>query len=253
LKDEYGKAMPGANIEECAMKFLALTALAVAGLAAPLAAQPPEGRGGRTLPATRVEVEPLSRLRFASRDVNQDGFLTADELGPRAPMMLERLDANHDGKISTEENSNGMLALFDRVDANHDGTISDAERSGAMAMMGGQRQPRSGGLAMLPSTRAEMQQMTQQLFARQDANHDGFLAPDELGERAPAALARLDADHDGKISAAENGAGLLTLFDRVDADHDGTISDAERAAATAAMNAGAPPSGPGTAPAPRGN
>jgi Ca2+-binding EF-hand superfamily protein len=225
------------------MKFLTLAALAVAGLAAaPLAAQPPEGRGGRMLPSTRAEVEQMTARRFAARDANRDGFLTADELGERAPMMLERQDADRDGKISAAESTSGALAMFDRADTDHDGRISDAERSAAMAFRGGPRSRGGAGLSMLPSTRAEMQRMTQAIFARQDADRDGFLAAAELGDRAQAALARLDADHDGKISAAENGNGLLTLFDRVDADHDGTISDAERSAASAAM--AAPPRQP---------
>jgi Ca2+-binding EF-hand superfamily protein len=208
----------------------------------------------RMLAPTRAEVEPMATERFNARDTNRDGFLSADELGERGAMMIERQDTDHDGKVSLAEAKAGALALFDRVDANHDGTISDTERS-AMRFggPGGERGPRSAGLAMLPATRAEMQQMTQALFARQDGNHDGFLDAAELGERAPTALARLDGDHDGKISATENGAGLLTLFDRVDADHNGTISDAERAAATAAMNAGPQPGGPGAPPPPRGN
>src|SRR5205085_5199906 len=209
--------------------------LAVAGLAAPLAAQPPEGgpppggpdgprgpggfRGGgmRMLPATRAEAEQAVRERFQQRDTNHDGFLTADELGERGAMMIERQDADHDGKISLAEAVAGSLALFDRADANHDGRIDDAERTAAMAMggwRGGGEGRRGGNLNMLPATRAEMQQMTQAIFARQDANHDGFLDAGELGERAQAALARLDADHDGKLSAAENSSGLLTLFDR---------------------------------------
>jgi Ca2+-binding EF-hand superfamily protein len=234
------------------MKFHIIAALAVAGLAAPLAAQPPEGGPGggrgRMLPSTRAEAEQMATQRFQQRDTNHDGFLAADEMGERGAMMLERSDTDHDGKISAAESTAATLAMFDRADANHDGRISDEERQAAMAMMGGRRGGRGGSnLNMLPATRAEMQQMTQALFARQDANHDGFLTADELGERAGAALARLDTDHDGKISAAENGAGLLTLFDRVDADHNGTISDAERSAATAAMAA------PPPRPAPRGN
>lgn len=238
------------------MKFPILTGLTALGLAAgaPLAAQPPEGSGarGRMLPSTRAEAEQMATERFQARDANHDGFLTADELGERGAMLLERQDADHDGKISAAEATAGALALFDRADTDHDGTISDAERSAAMAMMGGVRQgPRGGaGLNMLPATRAEMQQMTQQIFARQDADHDGFLTADELGERAQTALARLDADHDGKLSAAENSNGLLTLFDRVDANHDGTISDAERSAAMAAMTPPPGPPPPGSPPPP---
>jgi len=40
----------------------------------------------------------------------------------------------------------------------------------------------AGTPANPPSTRAEMQQSIQTRFAARDANHDGFLTPDELGE-----------------------------------------------------------------------
>ena len=199
----------------------------------------------RMLPSTRAEVEQMVRDRFQQRDANHDGFLSGDELGERGAMLLERQDADHDGKISVAEATASALGQFDRADANHDGRIDDAERSAVMARFGGRGDgPRRGGnLNMLPATRTEMQAMTQAIFARQDANHDGFLDAGELGERAQAALARLDTDHDGKLSAAENSAGLLTLFDRVDSDHNGTISDAERAAAQAAMAPAPPPPG----------
>src|ERR1700754_111900 len=122
------------------MKIYVLAALAVAGLSAPLAAQPPGG-GGRMLPSTRAEMEQSITQRFATRDANHDGFLTADELGERAPMALQRLDADHDGKISAAESLSGQLALFDLADSNHDGTLSEAERSAAMAAMRGAAPP----------------------------------------------------------------------------------------------------------------
>ena len=88
-----------------------------------------------------------------------------------------------------------------------------------------------------PQTRAEIAQLMAERFAFSDADHDGFLTADELGERGPAMIARMDADQDGKVSLAEATEGELARFDRIDSDHDGTISDAERAAARAAMGA----------------
>lgn len=239
------------------MKFAALAALALAGLAAPLSAQPPEGGpppedwqrgpggpGGRMLPATRAEAERMAADRFRARDANGDGFLDAGELGARGARLLERQDENRDGRISAAEATGGALAMFDRVDTDRDGTIDDAERQAAMAAFGGRRRSRSGNLDVVPASRAEMERLIAQLFARQDADRDGFLTGAELGEGAAAALARLDANRDGKVSTAENGAGLLALFDRVDADRDGTISPAERAAAEAALGAPPPPDRP---------
>ena len=91
-----------------------------------------------------------------------------------------------------------------------------------------------------PSTRAEVEQNMQQRFAARDANHDGFLTPDELGERGAMMIERADTDHDGKLSLAEATAAALARFDRADTNHDGTLSDEERAAAMAAMGQSAP-------------
>jgi Ca2+-binding EF-hand superfamily protein len=44
------------------------------------------------------------------------------------------------------------------------------------------------------------------MFARRDADRDGFLAHSELGARAGERLARLDADRDGRLSRAELAA-----------------------------------------------
>ena len=80
------------------MKIPCLAAAAFAALAAaPLFAQPAQAPAP---PSTRAEMEQSVQQRFAMRDANHDGFLTADELGDRAPMMMAQLDADHDGKIS---------------------------------------------------------------------------------------------------------------------------------------------------------
>jgi Ca2+-binding EF-hand superfamily protein len=85
-----------------------------------------------------------------------------------------------------------------------------------------------------------MEQRTQERFAARDANHDGFLAADELGANAAMALAQLDGDHDSKISLAEARTAMMGMFDRADSNHDGTISPEERAAAEAGMGRPAP-------------
>jgi Ca2+-binding EF-hand superfamily protein len=104
-----------------------------------------------------------------------------------------------------------------------------------------------------PSTRAEMAQRIQERFALRDANHDGFLTTDELGESAAMAIGQLDADHDGKISLAEASTAMLAMFDRVDTNHDGTVSPDERAAAEAQMGQPQPQPAPEPQPAPQPN
>ena len=115
------------------MKIHVLAVTAFAGLvAAPLFAQPAQAP---TPPSTRAEMEQSIQQRFAMRDANHDGFLTADELGANGPMAIAQLDADHDGKISLAEAHTAMMAMFDRADANHDGTVTPEEREAAMAQM----------------------------------------------------------------------------------------------------------------------
>jgi Ca2+-binding EF-hand superfamily protein len=119
------------------MKTSILAAAAFAGLAAaPLFAQP-----APTPPSTRAEMETSIQQRFAARDANHDGFLTADELGESGPAAVARLDTDHDGKISLAEARTAMMAMFDRADTNHDGVVSPEERAAAMAQMQSQGQP----------------------------------------------------------------------------------------------------------------
>lgn len=95
-----------------------------------------------------------------------------------------------------------------------------------------------------PITRADMEQSVRTRFAARDANHDGFLTPDELGENGAAMITRGDTDHDGKLSLDEAVTGSLARFDRADTNHDGILSPEERAAAMAAMAQPAPQPAP---------
>ena len=116
------------------MKTSILAVAAFGGLvAAPLLAQP---AGAPTPPQTRAEMEQSIQGRFAARDANHDGFLTADELGANGAAAIARLDTDHDGKISLAEASAAMLAMFDRADTNHDGIVTPEERAAAEAQMG---------------------------------------------------------------------------------------------------------------------
>ena len=109
------------------------TALFAALALATLATAPALGQSNA--PSTRAEMQQSVQARFAARDANHDGFMTADELGPNGAATVARLDADHDGKVSLAEAMAGMLGLFDRVDTNHDGTISPEERAAFEASM----------------------------------------------------------------------------------------------------------------------
>jgi Ca2+-binding EF-hand superfamily protein len=164
----------------------------------------------------------LERLKAA--DKNADGMLSRDEAAslPRISQHFDEIDANHDGFITFEElrafgashrgnhRGHGLKAL----DKDGDGRISREEAAAA---------PRLA-----------------ERFDQVDANHDGFLTPDELKAAHQAMrqahFARIDTDGDGRISRAEaqaNAPRLAEHFDQVDANHDGFVTKDELRAAFA--------------------
>jgi Ca2+-binding EF-hand superfamily protein len=74
-----------------------------------------------------------------------------------------------------------------------------------------------------PMTRADVQSHVQRMFARFDANRDGFITQDEVAA-AKAQFAARARSRAGKFDPAKR-------FDRIDANHDGMISRQEFAAA----------------------
>jgi len=92
-------------------------------------------------------------------------------------------------------------------------------------------------------TRAEVETMRGEKFAKADENADGAVSLDEMqafheAQRAARQAARLqqrfdkmDADGNGTISDAEFGARMVSRFEQADRDGDGEVSEAEREAA----------------------
>jgi 5-hydroxyisourate hydrolase-like protein (transthyretin family) len=190
-----------------------LMGASLAVFAVPAMAQMAGGPAGRfTAPTTRAEAEAKAKERFAERDTNHDGFITADEIhADIMARMGERKDAS-----------------FDRIDTDHNGTISREEYSARPAGPGGPRiverhvervTPDANGNVVPPKRDMRVMMM-----------HKG--GPDGGGM-----IMMSDTDHDGRISQAEAVAGALKLFDETDTNHDGTVTMDERRAAMEAWGA----------------
>jgi Ca2+-binding EF-hand superfamily protein len=168
----------------------------------------------------------MERLRAA--DTNADGMLSREEAAalPRISELFDELDADHNGQVTFEElrafmakHRHGHGGFLKRLDKDGDGRISRDEAAAA---------PRLA-----------------QHFDQIDANHDGFLTPDELKAaheaRAAEHFRKIDTDGDGRISLAEalaNAPRLAAHFEQVDANHDGFVTPEELRAAFQAHHHG---------------
>ncbi len=82
-----------------------------------------------------------------------------------------------------------------------------------------------------PMTLADMQARSDRRFDRMDANGDGAVTSEEMGDeggRGARMLERADADNDGRITRAEMQAGTVAMFRRMDANGDGKVTEEER-------------------------
>ena len=68
-------------------------------------------------------------IKAKKLDVNNDGFISLDELTNRQNRRFQDLDHNDDGRIDETEFNARLLAMFNRVDSNSDGMLDDVEIS----------------------------------------------------------------------------------------------------------------------------
>ena len=68
-------------------------------------------------------------IKAKKLDVNNDGFISLDELTNRQNRRFQKLDRNDDGQIDEAEFNARLVAMFNRVDSNRDGMLDDVEIS----------------------------------------------------------------------------------------------------------------------------
>jgi len=173
--------------------FAGLTALAVvallAGSAAAQSVSPAQGR-------------------HAHADANGDGRISQAEFVQGRTERLTAIDADRDGSLTAEEMRAGMQARraehmaqrFERLDSDKNGAISRPEFDAARPQQTGRAGPgqgvrmgrhhragrgmgRGGGERMAargPVAIADVQTRASEVFARLDADQDGFLTAEEV-------------------------------------------------------------------------
>ena len=68
-------------------------------------------------------------IKAKKLDVNNDGFISLDELTNRRNRRFQKLDHNDNGQIDEAEFNARLVAMFNRVDSNSDGMLDDVEIS----------------------------------------------------------------------------------------------------------------------------
>jgi Ca2+-binding EF-hand superfamily protein len=216
-------------------KMLILGGIALAAVAAPAAAQPPQpqplvdapmGHHRDSRPITRADFQQRLQAHFAKIDSNHDGYVDRNEtggmnaMGPHGDGMgpaAMREDGRRGPHARMDPN-----AMFDTLDANRDGNVTRQEFLAFHAAHGpdGAGGPMAHGAAM-PAGGPDGGPRPM-MHARHAGMGMGF------GGRW---FDRVDADRDGRVSLAEAQRAGMAMFDRLDTNHDGTISPDERAAA----------------------
>ncbi len=190
--------------------ILLKTALIASG-AALLIAAGPKADLNQDGEVTKAEFTQAAQSKFFATDANNDGFLSQDERRSHREAMrenrkdkrFEKLDANGDGLLSRDEmdaagdkrkdRRDAMRAkALEKFDTNLDGKLSDAERT----VMKAERQEKRGAKkAELKEKRADRPKV--------DANGDGFVSMDEHMAVSEQLFARMDANGDGVLTKGE--------------------------------------------------
>ena len=144
---------------------------------------------------------------LARFDRDGNGVVTRSEMRTTAGEHFDKVDTNHDGKLTAEE----MQAAHRERAAKHF-AAKDTDKDGKLS-------------------RAEVAKMPDPKFAQLDANHDGFLTPDELAQghrgHGGKGFGHADTNGDGAISRDEALAGSDKRFARLDTNGDGVVTQEE--------------------------
>ena len=182
----------------------------------------------------------MSRIAIVAVALSLVAGLTAQETkyGSAWELLAGEYDGDGDGKVTAEEYTRGA-ERFQRLDRNRDGTLTAADfegsgRRGRQGRGGARPDPRAmqgrvlGRLFELGEDGSLTEAQLLEWIGKQDADHDGSLTKEELGQQFPErmrvfAIRALDADGDEIISTAE----MKAAFKAVDRNADGTLAGSE--------------------------
>lgn len=193
------------------MRHTYLKIALVASGAALLIAAGPKADLNQDGEVTKAEFTQAAQSKFFATDTNNDGFLSQDERKAHREAMrenrkdkrFEKLDANGDGLLSRDEmdavgakreaRKDAMRAkVLEKFDTNLDGKLSETERT---VMKAERKEKRADKKDRRKDRRADR--------PKADANGDGFVSMDEHIAVTEQLFARMDANGDGVLTKGE--------------------------------------------------
>ena len=194
-------------------RILLKTALIASG-AALLIAAGPKADLNQDGQVTKAEFTQSAQSRFFATDTNNDGFVSKEERTThreakrkeQSDRRFAKLDSNSDGLLSRDEISAGgdkqearknahHQKSLEKFDTNLDGTLSEAERTVMMAERESKREEMKAKHKDRKGNRAERPKM--------DADGDGLVSLDEHMAVSEQLFARMDANADGVLTKGE--------------------------------------------------
>ena len=121
--------------------------------------------------------------------------------------MFKAADANSDGRLTRAEHADHAREMFTGADANRDGRASLAEMEAAQVKMQADHAKMKAGQPAKSDKAMRMEMSAADMIKRCDKNGDGQVSTAEHVAHADAMFAKMDADSDGFLSAGECTAG----------------------------------------------
>jgi Ca2+-binding EF-hand superfamily protein len=109
------------------------------------------------------------------------------------------MDANKDGKISAAEHAAGAKAMFEKMDVDKDGKVTAAEME-------------AGHHAVTGHAGKKSEMSAAEKIKTVDSDGDGVLTADEHAKASESMFAKMDADKDGFLSKQEVSAGHAAMM-----------------------------------------
>src|SRR6476660_5143993 len=130
--------------------------------------------------------------------------------------LFKKMDTNHDGKISAAEHTAAAQEMFNRMDSDHDGKVTAAECEAGHDRLEVREAKEKG--TMHDEAMDKHRMSGAEMVKTMDTDGDGTVSASEHAAAAEKIFAKVDANHDGYMTAAEMKAAHGMMHEDMDDD-----------------------------------